>query len=187
MGRRNRPRAGQRAKAARPATSTLHVTSTQPTEEHHVTTAMQPEVPEARDADAAQSAFPAGSRPAFAPGSQVRIRDEQWLVKSVAESRDGLDGRGQRGVLLRPRHGRGVLRRARPDRGPRPAEDPARARTTPPTTGGPPLPGGGPPQDRPAADRARAGAGRLVPPGPARLPAAPRRAGPVLANRARGC
>lgn len=27
---------------------------------------------------------------AFAPGAQVRIREEQWLVKSVAESRDGL-------------------------------------------------------------------------------------------------
>ncbi|MET9865080.1 DEAD/DEAH box helicase, partial [Streptomyces sp. NPDC006386] len=55
-----------------------------------MTTAMQPEVPEARDADAAQSAHPAGARPVFAPGAQVRIRDEQWLVKSVAESRDGL-------------------------------------------------------------------------------------------------
>jgi ERCC4-related helicase len=51
---------------------------------------MQPEVPEARDADAEQSAYPAGARPVFAPGAQVRIRDEQWLVKSVAESRDGL-------------------------------------------------------------------------------------------------
>lgn len=55
-----------------------------------MTTAMQPEVPEARDADATESAYPAGARPAFAPGAQVRIRDEQWLVKSVAESRDGL-------------------------------------------------------------------------------------------------
>ncbi|MCL3998682.1 DEAD/DEAH box helicase [Streptomyces lavenduligriseus] len=55
-----------------------------------MTTAMQPEVPEARDADAAESAYPAGARPVFAPGAQVRIRDEQWLVKSVAESRDGL-------------------------------------------------------------------------------------------------
>ncbi|MFJ8712423.1 SNF2-related protein [Streptomyces violaceus] len=55
-----------------------------------MTTAMQPEVPEARDGDAAQSAYPAGARPVFAPGAQVRIRDEQWLVKSVAESRDGL-------------------------------------------------------------------------------------------------
>ncbi|MFF9115990.1 SNF2-related protein [Streptomyces massasporeus] len=55
-----------------------------------MTTAMQPEVPEARDADAEQSAYPAGARPVFAPGAQVRIRDEQWLVKSVAESRDGL-------------------------------------------------------------------------------------------------
>jgi ERCC4-related helicase len=51
---------------------------------------MQPEVPEARDADGEQSAYPAGARPVFAPGAQVRIRDEQWLVKSVAESRDGL-------------------------------------------------------------------------------------------------
>ncbi|MFI2631742.1 DEAD/DEAH box helicase [Streptomyces collinus] len=55
-----------------------------------MTTAMQPEVPEARDVDAEQSACPAGARPVFAPGAQVRIRDEQWLVKSVAESRDGL-------------------------------------------------------------------------------------------------
>ncbi|GHD21708.1 helicase [Streptomyces violarus] len=55
-----------------------------------MTTATQPEVPEARDGDAAQSAYPAGARPVFAPGAQVRIRDEQWLVKSVAESRDGL-------------------------------------------------------------------------------------------------
>ncbi|MGW6817726.1 SNF2-related protein [Streptomyces sp. NPDC055005] len=55
-----------------------------------MTTAMQPEVPEGRDADAAQSAYPAGARPVFAPGAQVRIRHEQWLVKSVSESRDGL-------------------------------------------------------------------------------------------------
>lgn len=55
-----------------------------------MTTAMQPEVPEARDADAEQSAYPAGARPIFAPGAQVRIRHEQWLVKSVADSRDGL-------------------------------------------------------------------------------------------------
>ncbi|WP_285740509.1 DEAD/DEAH box helicase [Kitasatospora phosalacinea] len=34
--------------------------------------------------------FPAGAKPTFAPGAQVWIRDEQWLVKSVAESRDGL-------------------------------------------------------------------------------------------------
>ncbi|MEY9937028.1 DEAD/DEAH box helicase [Streptacidiphilus sp. MAP5-3] len=34
--------------------------------------------------------FPAGSKPAFAAGAQVRIRDEQWLVKSVSESHDGL-------------------------------------------------------------------------------------------------
>lgn len=54
-----------------------------------MTTAMQPEVPEARDADAA-SAYPAGAKPTFAPGAQVRIRHEQWLVKSVDESRDGL-------------------------------------------------------------------------------------------------
>ncbi len=55
-----------------------------------MTTAIQPEVPEGRDADAAQSAYPAGTRPVFAPGAQVRIRHEQWLVKSVSESRDGL-------------------------------------------------------------------------------------------------
>ncbi|WFB05928.1 DEAD/DEAH box helicase [Streptomyces sp. LX-29] len=55
-----------------------------------MTTAMQPEVPEGHDVDPAQSAYPAGARPVFAPGAQVRIRDEQWLVKSVAESRDGL-------------------------------------------------------------------------------------------------
>ncbi|MFI8342812.1 DEAD/DEAH box helicase [Streptomyces sp. NPDC085639] len=55
-----------------------------------MTTAMQPEVPEGRDADLAQSAYPAGARPVFAPGAQVRIRHEQWLVKSVSESRDGL-------------------------------------------------------------------------------------------------
>ncbi|MEW5626565.1 DEAD/DEAH box helicase [Streptomyces hydrogenans] len=55
-----------------------------------MTTAMQPEVPEGRDADPAQSAYPAGARPVFAPGAQVRIRHEQWLVKSVSESRDGL-------------------------------------------------------------------------------------------------
>ncbi|MGW5778967.1 SNF2-related protein [Streptomyces sp. NPDC003863] len=55
-----------------------------------MTTAMQPEVPEGRDADPAQSAHPAGGRPTFAPGAQVRIRHEQWLVKSVSESRDGL-------------------------------------------------------------------------------------------------
>ncbi|MFC8896948.1 DEAD/DEAH box helicase [Streptomyces cinereoruber] len=70
--------------------TTLHITSTQFTEEHHVTTAMQPEVPEGRDADPAQSAYPAGARPVFAPGAQVRIRHEQWLVKSVSESCDGL-------------------------------------------------------------------------------------------------
>lgn len=55
-----------------------------------MTTAMQSEVPEARDAGATEFAYPAGARPALAPGAQVRIRDEQWLVKSVAESRDGL-------------------------------------------------------------------------------------------------
>ncbi|GAA0285799.1 DEAD/DEAH box helicase [Streptomyces polychromogenes] len=55
-----------------------------------MTTAIQPEVPEGRDADAAQSAYRAGTRPVFAPGAQVRIRHEQWLVKSVSESRDGL-------------------------------------------------------------------------------------------------
>ncbi|MFI8768906.1 DEAD/DEAH box helicase [Streptomyces sp. NPDC053792] len=55
-----------------------------------MTTAMQSEVPEGRDAAPAQSAYPAGARPAFAPGAQVRIRHEQWLVKSVSESRDGL-------------------------------------------------------------------------------------------------
>ncbi|MCX4834427.1 DEAD/DEAH box helicase [Streptomyces sp. NBC_01016] len=32
----------------------------------------------------------AGTKPSFAPGAQVRIRDEQWLVKSVSDSRDGL-------------------------------------------------------------------------------------------------
>ncbi|MEV4670854.1 DEAD/DEAH box helicase [Actinomadura sp. NPDC049382] len=53
-------------------------------------TAMQPEAPDARDADADQPAPPAGARPAFAPGSQVLIRDEQWLVRSVAQSCDGL-------------------------------------------------------------------------------------------------
>ncbi|MFJ9576791.1 DEAD/DEAH box helicase [Streptomyces sp. NPDC101191] len=55
-----------------------------------MTTAMQSEVPEGRDAAPAQSAYPAGARPAFAPGAQVRIRHEQWLVKSVSESHDGL-------------------------------------------------------------------------------------------------
>ncbi|MEV0494209.1 DEAD/DEAH box helicase [Streptomyces atratus] len=55
-----------------------------------MTTAMQPEIPEGRDADPGQSAYPAGARPVFAPGAQVRIRHEQWLVKSVSESRDGL-------------------------------------------------------------------------------------------------
>ncbi|MFI6877025.1 DEAD/DEAH box helicase [Streptomyces sp. NPDC050400] len=63
-----------------------------------MTTVKQPEVPEARAADAqadvpvdaARSASPAGTKPTFAPGAQVRIRDEQWLVKSVSESRDGL-------------------------------------------------------------------------------------------------
>ncbi|MDH6538006.1 DEAD/DEAH box helicase [Streptomyces sp. SPB4] len=55
-----------------------------------MTTAIQPEVPKGRDAEAAQSAYPAGTRPVFAPGAQVRIRHEQWLVKSVSESRDGL-------------------------------------------------------------------------------------------------
>ncbi|MBB0242640.1 DEAD/DEAH box helicase [Streptomyces alkaliphilus] len=54
-----------------------------------MTTAMQPELPEARDADTAQSAYSTNTRPAFAPGAQVRIRHEQWLVKSVAESSDG--------------------------------------------------------------------------------------------------
>ncbi|MFD8784306.1 DEAD/DEAH box helicase [Kitasatospora sp. NPDC059599] len=39
---------------------------------------------------AEDSHFPAGAKPTFAPGAQVRIRDEQWLVKSVTESRDGL-------------------------------------------------------------------------------------------------
>ncbi|MFI9234955.1 DEAD/DEAH box helicase [Streptomyces sp. NPDC053079] len=55
-----------------------------------MTTARQPEVPAGRDADPAQSAYPAGARPAFAPGAQVRIRHEQWLVKSISESCDGL-------------------------------------------------------------------------------------------------
>ncbi|MFJ4555916.1 DEAD/DEAH box helicase [Streptomyces massasporeus] len=55
-----------------------------------MTTATQPEVPEAQGADAARSAHSAGARPVFAPGAQVRVRDEQWLVKSVAESADGL-------------------------------------------------------------------------------------------------
>ena len=55
-----------------------------------MTTALQSEVPEERDAGATEFAYPAGARPALAPGAQVRIRDEQWLVKSVAESRDGL-------------------------------------------------------------------------------------------------
>ncbi|MFE0191431.1 DEAD/DEAH box helicase [Streptomyces sp. NPDC058989] len=55
-----------------------------------MSTAMQPEVPEARDADPAHPPHPAGARPVLAPGAQVRIRDEQWLVKSVAETRDGL-------------------------------------------------------------------------------------------------
>ncbi|MCX4775152.1 DEAD/DEAH box helicase [Streptomyces sp. NBC_01285] len=54
-----------------------------------MTTAMQPEVPEGRDAEPAQSAYPTGTSPVFAPGAQVRIRHEQWLVKSVSESRDG--------------------------------------------------------------------------------------------------
>ncbi|MFE7634063.1 DEAD/DEAH box helicase [Kitasatospora sp. NPDC057518] len=39
---------------------------------------------------AEDSHFPPGAKPTFAPGAQVRIRDEQWLVKSVTESRDGL-------------------------------------------------------------------------------------------------
>ncbi|WP_460393736.1 hypothetical protein [Actinophytocola sediminis] len=31
-----------------------------------------------------------GGRPArFAPGAQVRVRDEQWLVRKVANTRDG--------------------------------------------------------------------------------------------------
>jgi ERCC4-related helicase len=68
----------------------MYFTSTQSTEEHHVTTAMQPEVPEGRDADAAPAQYPAGAKPVFAPGAHVRIRDEQWLVKSVSPSRDGL-------------------------------------------------------------------------------------------------
>ncbi|MFE7113833.1 DEAD/DEAH box helicase [Streptomyces sp. NPDC057654] len=52
-----------------------------------MTTAKQPEIPEARDG--APAASP-GTKAAFAPGAQVRVRDEQWLVKSVGESRDGL-------------------------------------------------------------------------------------------------
>ncbi|MFK8844348.1 SNF2-related protein [Streptomyces sp. Ac-502] len=52
-----------------------------------MTTAKQPEIPEARDA--APGASP-GTKAALAPGAQVRVRDEQWLVKSVDESRDGL-------------------------------------------------------------------------------------------------
>ncbi|MEI5135297.1 SNF2-related protein [Streptomyces libani] len=56
-----------------------------------MTTAMQPaEVPEPRDADPAPPPYPTGAKPVLAPGAQVRIRDEQWLVKSVSESRDGL-------------------------------------------------------------------------------------------------
>lgn len=53
-------------------------------------TQTQPEIPERRDADAVPGQYPTGTRATFAPGSQVRIRDEQWLVKSVGESRDGL-------------------------------------------------------------------------------------------------
>ncbi|MEU6592398.1 DEAD/DEAH box helicase [Streptomyces sp. NPDC046881] len=55
-----------------------------------MTAAMQPEVPEAPDVGQERAAYPAGTRPVFAPGAQVRVRDEQWLVKSVTESRDGL-------------------------------------------------------------------------------------------------
>ncbi|MFM9369906.1 DEAD/DEAH box helicase [Streptomyces sp. Da 82-17] len=44
-------------------------------------------MPEARNG--AQAASP-GTKAAFAPGAQVRVRDEQWLVKSVDESHDGL-------------------------------------------------------------------------------------------------
>lgn len=53
-------------------------------------TVMKPEALQTRDAGAARSAHPAGARPVFAPGAQVIIRDEQWLVKSVSKSRDGL-------------------------------------------------------------------------------------------------
>ncbi|RAJ44768.1 SNF2 domain-containing protein [Kitasatospora sp. SolWspMP-SS2h] len=53
-----------------------------------MTTAPLPDDPVA--GTAADPEFPAGTKPTFAPGAQVRIRDEQWLVKSVAESRDGL-------------------------------------------------------------------------------------------------
>ncbi|MEN2423593.1 SNF2-related protein [Streptomyces rimosus] len=52
-----------------------------------MTTGKQPEMPEARDV--APAASP-GTKAALAPGAQVRVRDEQWLVKSVDESRDGL-------------------------------------------------------------------------------------------------
>ncbi|MEV0524010.1 DEAD/DEAH box helicase [Streptomyces sp. NPDC050439] len=52
-----------------------------------MSTATSPELPQARDEEVHAAA---GVRPAFAPGAQVRIRDEQWLVKSVDESRDGL-------------------------------------------------------------------------------------------------
>ncbi|MCX5206869.1 DEAD/DEAH box helicase [Streptomyces sp. NBC_00237] len=55
-----------------------------------MTTAMQPEVPEASNAELERNGSSASLRPTFAPGAQVRIRDEQWLVKSVEESRDGL-------------------------------------------------------------------------------------------------
>ncbi|MGW5114059.1 SNF2-related protein [Streptomyces noursei] len=52
-----------------------------------MTTARQPETSEPGDA---ATTHPVGAKPAFAPGAQVRIRHEQWLVKSVSESRDGL-------------------------------------------------------------------------------------------------
>ncbi|MGY5126078.1 SNF2-related protein [Streptomyces nigrescens] len=55
-----------------------------------MTTAMQSEVPEPRDSDPAHPPYPTGAKPVLAPGAQVRIRDEQWLVKSIGESRDGL-------------------------------------------------------------------------------------------------
>ncbi|WP_263165068.1 DEAD/DEAH box helicase [Streptomyces sp. SCSIO ZS0520] len=45
--------------------------------------------PESGPEDSGQ-AYPAGTKPAFAPGAQVRVRDEQWLVKAVGESPDGL-------------------------------------------------------------------------------------------------
>ncbi|MGW4287383.1 SNF2-related protein [Streptomyces sp. NPDC004673] len=37
-------------------------------------------------ADASSGAVPRSQRPRFAPGSQVRVRDEQWLVKKVSDT-----------------------------------------------------------------------------------------------------